>query len=98
MSRPVITKDGDKIEQLPGGTVRTGSATPTEIAERKVEDKALADAAKFKKFNDAVVAENKARVLARHRAHQKAATKRLAPGVEDLTSGNQRITKETKPS
>ena len=63
MSRPVITKDGDKIEQLPGGTVRTGSATPTEIAERKVEDKALADAAKFKKFNDAIVAENKARVL-----------------------------------
>ena len=97
MSRPVI-KGGVKTEQLPGGTVRLGTATPAEIAERKVEDKALADAAKFKKFNDAVVAENRARVLARHRANQKAATKRLAPGVEDLTSGNQRITKETKPS
>ena len=98
MSRPVITKGGVKTEQLPGGTVRLGTATPDEIAEAKAEDKRQADAAKFKKFNDATVAENKAKVLARHRAHQRAATKRLTPGVEDLTSGNQRITKETKTS
>ena len=98
MSRPVITKDGEKIEQHPGGNSRSGFATPAEIAERKIEDKALADAAKFKKFNDAIVAENRARVLARHREYLKTTTKRLAPGVEDMPNGNQRITKETEKS
>ena len=96
MPRPVITDDGVKTEQLPGGSSRSGFATPAEIAERRVEDKARADAAKLKKFNDAVVAENRARVLARHQAYLKTATKKLALGVEDMPSGNERITKETE--
>lgn len=57
-----------------------------------------AQAIASKKWSEAVRAENRARVLARHRANQQASTKRLEPGVEDMASGNQRITKETKPS